>query len=62
MRDMRRVTSKRLGKPLTTKYEDTDIVSKADSEEKDYYAMMMEEDELPSFFILTMEEMRINFR
>ena len=38
--------------------EDTDIVCKADLK-KEYYALMMEEDELPSYFILTMEEMRI---
>ena len=49
---------KKAWKAMNTKYEDTDIVSKADLK-KEYYALMMEEDELPSYFILTMEEMRI---
>jgi hypothetical protein len=49
---------KKAWKSMNTKYEDTDTVSKADLK-KEYYALMMEEDELPSYFIRTMEEMRI---
>jgi hypothetical protein len=45
-------------KTMTRKYEDTDTVSQADLK-KECYALMMEDDELPSYFILTMEEMRI---
>jgi hypothetical protein len=45
-------------KSMTRKHEDTDRVSQADLK-KEYYALMMEEDELASYFILTMEEMRI---
>jgi hypothetical protein len=49
---------KKAWKSMNTKYEDTDTVSEADLK-KEYCALMMEEDELPSYFILTMEEMRI---
>jgi translation elongation factor P/translation initiation factor 5A len=43
---------------MIRKYKDTDTVSKADLK-KEYYALMMEDDELPSYVILDMEEMRI---